>query len=58
MNEITQVLERIQKGEASAAEVLLPLVYEELRKHARRPKVSFARMRETCGRARLAPRSM
>ena len=31
MNEITQVLERIQKGEPSAAEALLPLVYEELR---------------------------
>jgi RNA polymerase sigma factor (TIGR02999 family) len=34
MNEITQVLERIQKGEPSAAEALLPLVYEELRKLA------------------------
>jgi RNA polymerase sigma factor (TIGR02999 family) len=34
MNEITQVLDRIQKGEASAAEALLPLVYEELRKLA------------------------
>jgi RNA polymerase sigma factor (TIGR02999 family) len=34
MNEITQVLERIQKGEPLAAEALLPLVYEELRKLA------------------------
>src|SRR5262249_35338975 len=34
MHEITEVLERIQKGEASAAEALLPLVYEELRKLA------------------------
>jgi RNA polymerase sigma factor (TIGR02999 family) len=34
MNEITQALERIQKGEPSAAEALLPLVYEELRKLA------------------------
>ena len=34
MNEITQVLERIQNGEPSAAEALLPLVYEELRKLA------------------------
>jgi len=34
MNEITQVLERIQNGESSAAEALLPLVYEELRKLA------------------------
>jgi RNA polymerase sigma factor (TIGR02999 family) len=34
MNEITQVLERIQKGEAHAAGQLLPLVYQELRKLA------------------------
>jgi RNA polymerase sigma factor (TIGR02999 family) len=34
MNEITQVLERIRKGEPSAAEALLPLVYDELRKLA------------------------
>jgi RNA polymerase sigma factor (TIGR02999 family) len=34
MKEITQVLERIQKGEPSAAEALMPLVYEELRKLA------------------------
>ncbi|MFO0968452.1 MAG: ECF-type sigma factor [Gemmataceae bacterium] len=31
VNDITRVLERIQKGEPSAAEALLPLVYEELR---------------------------
>jgi RNA polymerase sigma factor (TIGR02999 family) len=31
MSEISQVLERIQKGEPSAAEALLPLVYDELR---------------------------
>ena len=34
MNEITQVLQRIQKGEPSAAAALLPLVYEELRELA------------------------
>jgi RNA polymerase sigma factor (TIGR02999 family) len=34
MNDITQVLERIHKGEPSAAEALLPLVYDELRKLA------------------------
>jgi RNA polymerase sigma factor (TIGR02999 family) len=34
MNEITQVLVRIQNGEPSAAEALLPLVYEELRELA------------------------
>src|SRR5262245_16975358 len=40
MNEITQALERIQKGEPSAAEALMPLVYEELR------KLAVARMAE------------
>jgi RNA polymerase sigma factor (TIGR02999 family) len=34
MNEITRILDRIQEGEPSAAEALLPLVYEELRKLA------------------------
>jgi RNA polymerase sigma factor (TIGR02999 family) len=34
MNEITQALEQIQNGEPSAAEELLPLVYDELRKLA------------------------
>jgi RNA polymerase sigma factor (TIGR02999 family) len=34
MNEITQVLERIEMGEPSAAEALLPLVYQELRELA------------------------
>jgi RNA polymerase sigma factor (TIGR02999 family) len=34
MDEITQVLVRIQNGDPSAAEALLPLVYEELRELA------------------------
>jgi RNA polymerase sigma factor (TIGR02999 family) len=34
MNEVTQILDRIHKGEPSAAEALLPLVYDELRKLA------------------------
>jgi RNA polymerase sigma factor (TIGR02999 family) len=34
MSEITQILERAEKGDAKAAEELLPLVYEELRKLA------------------------
>jgi ECF sigma factor len=34
MNEITRVLEAIDKGDAHAAEQLLPLVYDELRKLA------------------------
>lgn len=34
MNDITRVLDRLQPGESRAAEELLPLVYEELRKMA------------------------
>lgn len=40
MDEITQVLERAQAGDAKAAEELLPLVYDELRKAAAH-KLSF-----------------
>ncbi len=34
MNEVTRILEAIQKGDPQAPEQLLPLVYEELRKLA------------------------
>src|SRR6266545_2949374 len=34
MSEITLILERAQQGDANAAEELLPLVYDELRKLA------------------------
>jgi len=34
MSDVTQVLDRVQQGDANAAEALLPLVYEELRKLA------------------------
>src|SRR5262245_59005484 len=34
MSEVTQVLSAIEQGDASAAERLLPLVYDELRKLA------------------------
>ena len=34
MTDVTQILSRIEKGDPSAAEHLLPLVYEELRKLA------------------------
>src|SRR2546429_7944025 len=34
MTEVTRILDQIQQGEPHAAEVLLPLVYEELRKLA------------------------
>lgn len=34
MADVTRILDRVQQGEAQAAEELLPLVYEELRKLA------------------------
>ena len=34
MNHVTQILSQIESGDPSAAEQLLPLVYDELRKLA------------------------
>ena len=34
MSDVTRILDRVQRGEGQAAEELLPLVYEELRKLA------------------------
>ena len=34
MSDVTHILDRVQQGDAKAAEELLPLVYEELRKLA------------------------
>jgi hypothetical protein len=34
MNEVTQLLDAVSRGEARAADHLLPMVYEELRKLA------------------------
>ena len=34
MNEVTRILSAIQQGDAHAAECLLPLVYDELRRLA------------------------
>ena len=34
MTEVTRILERIERGDAKAAEELLPLVYEQLRQLA------------------------
>lgn len=34
MSDVTHILSRIESGDPSAAEILLPLVYEELRKLA------------------------
>ena len=36
MSDVTQILNQIEKGESTAAEELLPLVYDELRKLAAR----------------------
>jgi hypothetical protein len=36
MSDVTRILERVQHGDAKAAEELLPLVHEELRKLAAR----------------------
>ncbi len=44
VSDVTRILDRVQQGEAQAAEELLPLVYEELR------KLAAAKMaRETAG---------
>jgi hypothetical protein len=37
MSDVTQILSAIEQGDPSAAEQLLPLVYDELRKLARDP---------------------
>jgi RNA polymerase sigma factor (TIGR02999 family) len=34
MSDVTRILERVEQGDGTAAEELLPLVYEELRKLA------------------------
>jgi hypothetical protein len=34
MNDVTQILERVENGDGKAAEELLPLVYQELRRLA------------------------
>ena len=34
MSDVTRILDRVQQGDPKAAEELLPLVYEELRKLA------------------------
>jgi RNA polymerase sigma factor (TIGR02999 family) len=42
MSEATRILDRVQQGEAKAAEELLPLVYEELRRLAAHKMASEA----------------
>jgi len=53
MSDVTHILSRVQQGEAKAAEELLPLVYEELR------KLAASRMaQEQAGPFSLPPWSM
>ncbi len=42
MSDFTHILKRVQQGEAKAAEELLPLVYEELRRLAAHKMASEA----------------
>ncbi|MGA2867053.1 MAG: sigma-70 family RNA polymerase sigma factor [Verrucomicrobiota bacterium] len=42
MSDVTRILDRVQHGEAKAAEELLPLVYDELRKLAAHKMVNEA----------------
>ncbi len=39
MTDVTQVLSQIEQGDPSAVELLLPLVYEELRKLAAQNRI-------------------
>jgi len=43
MSDVTRILDRVQQGEAKAAEELLPLVYEELRRLAAHKMAGEAR---------------
>jgi len=52
MNEVTQILEALGKGEPKAAERLLPLVYEELR------KLAAAKMAKEPGGLTLQPTAL
>ena len=52
MNDLTKMLERVEKGEGSAAAELLPLVYEELR------KLAAARMAQEAAGHTLQPTAL
>jgi hypothetical protein len=43
MSDVTQILNAIERGDAKAADELLPLVYEELRLLAARKMFQFVR---------------
>ena len=52
MSDVTQVLQRLELGDSQAAEALLPLVYEELR------KLAAARMASEQGDSTLQPTAL
>ena len=52
MNDLTQILERVEKGDGNAAAELLPLVYEELR------KLAAARMAQEAAGNTLQPTAL
>ena len=54
MNNVTQVLSQIEQGDPSAAEQLLPLVYDELRKLAA-AKLANEKPGQTLQATALAP---
>ena len=57
MNEITRLLQAAEKGEAHAAEELLPLVYDELRRLAA-AKMAGERPGHTLGSYRAGSRRL
>ena len=56
MSEVTQILSAIEGGNARAAEQLLPLVYDELRRLAAR-KIGREAPGQTLRRTAFRPRS-
>jgi len=52
VNDLTQILERVEKGDGNAAAELLPLVYEELR------KLAAARMAQEAAGNTLQPTAL
>jgi RNA polymerase sigma factor (TIGR02999 family) len=52
MSEVTQILERVEQGDGQAADDLLPLLYEELR------KLAAARMANESGTQTLQPTAL
>jgi DNA-binding GntR family transcriptional regulator len=52
VSDVTRILQAVQQGDANAAEALLPLIYQELRKLAA-AKMAQEAAANTCNRLRL-----